>query len=532
MPTQEMDRAEDRRTSPTAMPRVAKRPVAGTVVRWVLIAGGLLTAAYVATKLADAGDTMAVVATGFVAMLGLLIYGTRRAVPAKYLFFGVLFLAALQVWPIVYTAATAFTNYGQGHLVSKEQATAQDIAYSVEQVPGSPTYGLTVAVKDGTSPVTGKLFFLLASSSGKAYVGSSTGLQPLTGMRLSAGRVTVAPGYTTLNLLQANKRKDLANFAVPTKNRGGIKASGFAEAFEGRPTLVWDKKADIVTDARTKQVYVAQDARWVPKSGQGQALPVGWKENVGFANFTTIFTNPSYRSGFLHIFVWNVCFAALSVLTTFVLGLLLALMLNDQRMRGRGVYRALLIVPYALPVFVSALVWMSMFNQEFGLINNLLHLNVDWFGNAWAARAAILITNLWLGFPYMFIVCTGALQSLPDDVVEAAKIDGAGPLRTLRSIKLPLLLVAVGPLLIASFAYNFNNFGLVQLLTQGGPFSGADSQAGSTDLLISYAFRLALGGTNPNYGLASAVAVIIFVIVGLMSFPGFLRSRKLEEINR
>lgn len=511
-----------------------RRSVRWTVLRWLLIILGLLLAAYVAAKFADAGDTMAVVGTAFVAMLILLVYGTKRAVPAKYLLFGVLFLAALQIWPIVYTAATALTNYGQGHLVSKEEATKQDIAYSVEQVAGSPTYGLSVAVKEGTSPRTGTLYFLLTDRSGKTFLGTRQGLKPLSGngVQVADGRVTKAPGYALLNLLQANKRKDLADFAVPTKGGGGIKASGFAEAYEGKPTLQWDKKADTVTDSRTKQVYVAQGARWVPKNGQGQALPVGWKDNVGFDNFRTIFTNPSYRSGFLSIFVWNVCFAALSVLTTFILGLLLAIMLSDSRIRGRGIYRTLLIVPYALPMFVSALVWMSMFNQEFGLINSLTHLNVDWLGNAWAARAAILITNLWLGFPYMFIVCTGALQSLPDDVVEAAKIDGAGALRTLRSIKLPLLLVAVGPLLIASFAFNFNNFGLVQLLTQGGPFDQAGNEAGSTDLLISYAFRLALGGTNPNYGLASAVAVIIFAIVGLMSLPGFWRSRKLEEINR
>lgn len=503
-------------------------------VRWVLIVAALLVAGYVAAKFADAGDTMAVVGTAFVAMLVLLVYGTRRAIPAKYLLVGVLFLAGLQIWPIVYTAATAFTNYGQGHLVSKEEATAQDIAYSVVQVAGSPTYGLSVAVKEGTNPTSGQLYFLLTDDSGKNFIGTAKGLQPLSGsgVKVTDGRITAAPGYTMLNLLEANKRKDLANFAVPTKGGGGIKASGFSEAFEGRPTLVWDKKADTVTDTRTKTVYVAKDARWVPKGGDGDPLAVGWKENVGFGNFKTIFTNSTYRSGFLSIFVWNVCFAVLSVLTTFILGLLLALMLNDRRIRGRGVYRTLLIVPYALPVFVSALVWMSMFNQEFGLINTMTHLNIDWLGNAWAARAAILITNLWLGFPYMFIVCTGALQSLPDDVVEAAKIDGAGPLRTLRSIKLPLLLVAVGPLLIASFAFNFNNFGLVQLLTQGGPFDQAGNEAGSTDLLISYAFRLALGGTNPNYGLASAVAVIIFLLVGLMSLPGFWRSRKLEEVNR
>jgi arabinogalactan oligomer/maltooligosaccharide transport system permease protein len=156
-----------------------------------------------------------------------------------------------------------------------------------------------------------------------------------------------------------------------------------------------------------------------------------------------------------------------------------------------------------LPGFVTALVWRQMFNQDqqFGLINKTLHLNIDWLGDPTWAKVAILITNLWLGFPYMFLICTGALQAIPSDVKEAAKIDGASGMRTIRSIIMPLVLVAVGPLLVASYAFNFNNFALIYLLTSGGPFEGNQTQVGSTDLLITYAFRLAIGGVTPNYRL-------------------------------
>jgi len=172
-----------------------------------------------------------------------------------------------------------------------------------------------------------------------------------------------------------------------------------------------------------------------------------------------------------------------------------------------------------------------MFNQDFGLINQLTHLDVDWLGNPWAAKAAILITNLWLGFPYTFIVCTGALQSIPGDVLEAAKIDGASALRTMRSIIMPLLMVAIGPLMIASFAFNFNNFGLIYLLTLGGPFESENSSIGSTDLLITYAYRLAFSGVKPNYGLAATVSIFIFAIVALITYQGFRRTKSLEEVN-
>ncbi len=157
--------------------------------------------------------------------------------------------------------------------------------------------------------------------------------------------------------------------------------------------------------------------------------------------------------------------------------------------------------------------------------------HVDWLGNPTAAKVAILVTNLWLGFPYMFLVCTGALQAIPGDVREAAKVDGATGWQTIRSIIMPLMLVAVGPLLLASFAFNFNNFGLIFLLTDGGPFEGSQTQVGSTDLLITYAYRLAIGGSAPNFGYASAISIFIFIIVALISLQGFRRAAALEEVN-
>lgn len=521
----------------TAAALRADRPNPISYLKWPILAAVLGGLFYLATKLADKGYGLAVVATALVALLVLAVYGTRKAVPMKYLLPGLLLLLGLQVWPIVYTGATAFTNYGQGHIASKEEATGQVIAYSVEQVPGSPTYQLAVAVPKDQPLESAPLQFLLTDDKGKTFLGTKDGLTdlPTDGLKQSTdemdkGRILEAPDYRILNLGEANKRKDLQQFAVPTET-GGIKANGISQAFEGRPTLVWDKKSDTLKDSKTGTVYVAKDARWVPQSGQGSPLAVGWKENVGFDNFKSLFANEALRGKFLSVFAWNIAFPLLSVLTTFVLGMLLALLLNDSRIKGRGIYRSLLILPYAIPVFVSALVWASMFNQEFGLINDLTGLNVDWFGDPWAARAAILLTNLWLGFPYMFVVCTGALQSIPGDVLEAAKIDGASPIRTLRSVIMPLLLVAVGPLLIASFAFNFNNFGLIYLLTAGGPFTDGNSTAGSTDLLITMSYRLAIDGANPNFGLASAVAVIIFIIVGLLSFPGFMKTKALEEVN-
>ncbi|MDQ3870859.1 MAG: ABC transporter permease subunit, partial [Chloroflexota bacterium] len=201
-------------------------------------------------------------------------------------------------------------------------------------------------------------------------------------------------------------------------------------------------------------------------------------------------------------------------------------------LRALRVYRILIVLPYAMPAFAMLLVWRDMFNQDFGLINNLTGLRVNWFGEVWSARFAILLTQFWLGYPYMFLVCLGALQSIPQDLTEAAAVDGAERFQAFRAVVFPLLLVAVAPLLISSFAFNFNNFNVVQLTTAGGPFPPDNPKAGGTDILVSYTYRLAFAEGGAQYGFAAAVAMLIFLIVATISIVGFRRTAALEEINR
>jgi arabinogalactan oligomer/maltooligosaccharide transport system permease protein len=203
---------------------------------------------------------------------------------------------------------------------------------------------------------------------------------------------------------------------------------------------------------------------------------------------------------------------------------------NDERMFGRRWYRSLIIIPYAIPSFMTALVWRGMLNQQFGVINRWLGLNLPWLDGQWLPYFSILLVNTWLGFPYMFLVCTGALQSIPSDLTEAASVDGAGGFKAFRLITFPLLLVAVGPLLVASFAFNFNNFNIIYLLTEGRPpVPGSD--AGRTDILISYVYKIAFaGGGGVDYGFAAAVSLVIFLIVATISAFSFRATRSLEEM--
>jgi arabinogalactan oligomer / maltooligosaccharide transport system permease protein len=253
---------------------------------------------------------------------------------------------------------------------------------------------------------------------------------------------------------------------------------------------------------------------------------------VGFSNFIRIFTSEAIRGPFARVFVWNVVFAVLSVVTTFAVGLGLALALNHPTMRGRRVYRSLLILPYALPSFMTALIWAGMFNQDFGVINQMLGANIPWLRDPTLAKIAILIVNLWLGFPYMFLIATGALQAIPEELKEASYVDGASPRQAFRGVTFPLLLVSLAPLLIASFAFNFNNFNIIYLLNGGGPpIEGAQTPAGHTDILISYTYRLAFeSGRGSDFGFASAIAIIIFILVATISALSFRRTRALEEV--
>jgi arabinogalactan oligomer/maltooligosaccharide transport system permease protein len=178
-----------------------------------------------------------------------------------------------------------------------------------------------------------------------------------------------------------------------------------------------------------------------------------------------------------------------------------------------------------------------MFNQDFGIINRILvdigliETNIAWFEQAWTARLMIILVNLWLGFPYMYLISSGALQAIPSDLKEAAAIDGASSFQSFRMITLPLLLQILFPLLIASFAFNFNNFNMIYLLTGGGPRDElAGERAGATDILISYAYNTAISNpADQNFGLASAISLFMFIIVGILSLWSLRRTKALEE---
>jgi arabinogalactan oligomer/maltooligosaccharide transport system permease protein len=461
------------------------------------------------------------------------VYLSPSRIPAKYLIPGTLFLLVFQVFPVLYTMSTAFTNFGDAHRGSKEDAIQAIEGASIQKVEGSTDYRLTVATKG--DPITGDIVFLLTDPDTKqTQVGTSDGLEPLPagGVQLSPlGNVTEAPGYTVLTIGAAGAREeDLANFSVPTQN-GAIVAAGLTRAFEGAPQRAYDQACDCIKDAETGQTWTADETNGLFVDAKGENLAQGWKVNVGLRNFADVVTDPLIAKYFFRTLVWNLAFAALTVAGIFSLGLLVAIVLNHERLKGQRIYRSLLILPYAMPAFAMLLLWRDMFNTDFGLINRMFGTEINWFGKPVTAMIAVLLVQLWMGYPYMFLVATGALQSIPGDLKEAASVDGAKPVYAFRTIVFPLLLVALAPLMIASFAFNFNNFNAIYMVSEGGPFPPDNPQLGATDLLITYTYRLAFGAQGAQYGFAAAVSIFIFLIVAVVSIIGFRRSRALEEVN-
>jgi arabinogalactan oligomer/maltooligosaccharide transport system permease protein len=306
-------------------------------------------------------------------------------------------------------------------------------------------------------------------------------------------------------------------------NDGWVRTQTGTVGFQSSPRYAYDEAADTFTDVTSGTVFSPND-RGFFEAADGTRLTPGWPVTIGFENFERMFSDSRVSSALLQAGAWT---------TTFFLGLFLAMTFNHPAVRGRKVIRSLLILPYAFPGFLAALVWRGMLNNPYGFINSTVlgGADIPWLTEEWLARFSILAVNLWLGFPYMFLIATGALQAVPGDVYEAAKIDGAKPFRQFRSITLPLLMISVAPLLIASFSFNFNNFNLIYFVTGGGPnIPGHPLALGETDILISVVYKVAVVAGTKQYGLAAAMSILVFVIVGLVSWLGFRQTRKLEEV--
>ena len=246
---------------------------------------------------------------------------------------------------------------------------------------------------------------------------------------------------------------------------------------------------------------------------------------IGLDNFADIFANATKQ--LIPVFSWNLLFALLTTVFNVTAGIVLGVMLHNKQLKFRNFYRSILFLPWAIPGVISIQMWQALFNTNFGAMNRLLGLfglaPAPWLEDPLWAKAAILLVNLWLSFPYFMTATLGALSTIPEELYEAAEVDGATPWQRFRFITLPLLQMPFTPIVVSSFAASFNNVNLIILLTNGGPVQeGRLPTAQSTDILMSWGYKTAFqSGSGQQFGLASAIAVVVGLITIAISIFNF-----------
>ncbi|MGC8814042.1 DUF4896 domain-containing protein [Dictyoglomus sp.] len=536
---------------------------------------------------------------GIVVIIALLLIDffifNPKAYPYRYTIPALIFLFLLVIYPIYFTIKTAFTNYGTGHIFTREEAVERllydpNYTYVIEK---NPIDFKIFTVYENLKPTED--FLILFKINGENYLGKTPipTIRKGTEVLLREGRLFKANSSKikidsivyefqpslenaekiildnkVYRLMYSSESSDLekntyyfvllvqkylSNTEYLDQERGriiGIKVDtdgkwkfffinrlyrlSFEDVREG------DKfyRKSVIINTKTQKPLIEEKGSFYDLDESGNRIfLIGYTTFVGLENFGRIFKDERISRPFLNIFMWTMEWSLFTVLLSFSIGLAFALALNNRRLKGRNIYRTLLIIPWAIPYFISVLTWKNgIFNETYGILNKIIlpmmGLNpIKWFNDPFWAKVICIVVNTWLTFPYMMTISLGALQSIPDELYEVAAIDGAGRIARFRYITLPMLLTIVAPLLISSFAYTFNNFTLIYLLTAGGPpMVSATTPAGHTDILISYVYKLAFEGRGQEFGFASAISILIFFLVAGISLVNFKISGSFEEV--
>ena len=276
-------------------------------------------------------------------------------------------------------------------------------------------------------------------------------------------------------------------------------------------------------------------------SGPSNLPPENLFTWVGFRNFGLIFNWSSggqhFNSTFGSVLLWTLIWAFFATFTNYFLGMLVALAINKKGIKGKKIFRGILVLTIAIPQFISLLYISQMFGAD-GIVNGTLRhwgwisTPIPFFTDAMYARITVICINIWVGIPYLMLMISGVLMNIPADLYESARVDGANPWQQYTKITLPYTLFVTGPYLLTSFTGNMNNFNVLYLLTGGGPNNDMDmasAKAGQTDLLITWLFKLTIN--DKNYYMASVIGILVFVVVALISLVVYniLPSVKNEE---
>ena len=254
---------------------------------------------------------------------------------------------------------------------------------------------------------------------------------------------------------------------------------------------------------------------------------------TGLTNVTDIFLgNQTKTHTFFGIFGWTIVWAILATFTNYILGMLLAILINHKLVRMKKMWRTLFVISIAIPQFVSLLL-ISRALEPMGAVNialmklGLISAPLPFLTDKTLARICVVVINMWIGIPYTMLTFSGVLMNIPADLYESAELDGAGPFRRFTSITLPYMIFVTAPATITTFVGNINNFNVIYLLTGGGPFALDYYQAGKTDLLVTWLYKLTVD--QHDYALASTIGIFIFMIVSTLSITVYNRTSAVKK---
>ncbi len=481
---------------------------------------------YMVAKIYVAGQFLVALACLAILAFGVYVYISSRAYPYRYLFPGLIATLVFVIFPIVYTFAIGFTNYSSRNLLTFERA-KQYFLDETYRVKGERSFAFTLH-RDGNA-----FRVRLQDEQGEVFVSPPLALYKgpiiVDVQAPVAGAEPLAEPVDLRTLISYLPNLKLVSFRLP--NGELISVTSLRQY--GDVAKLYKANADgTLTNQQDNSVLTPNMKTGFFETSSGEPVTPGFTVNVGWSQYHKIFSDKSFSQPFLRIFIWTVTFAGLTVLFAFSVGVVLAVFMEWDALRFRAVYQTMFFVPYTVPAFISILIFKGLFNQNTGEINQILGMlfgvQPSWFATPFLAKAMLLIVNTWLGFPYMMVVSMGLIKAIPSDLYEASAIAGAGPLTNFFKITLPLIAKPLMPLLISSFAFNFNNVMLIELLTGGRPdFLDTKVPAGTTDLLVSFTYRIAFEDSGTNFGLAAAISTILFLMVAVLS----LINMRLTRVN-
>ncbi|WP_159565197.1 carbohydrate ABC transporter permease [Streptococcus halichoeri] len=252
---------------------------------------------------------------------------------------------------------------------------------------------------------------------------------------------------------------------------------------------------------------------------------------VGLVNFGNVFTG-RMAGTFFPVFSWTLIWAVFATATNFFFGVILALLINTKGLKLKKLWRTIFVITIAVPQFISLLIMRNLLNDQ-GPVNALLSKvglishSLPFLSDPIWAKFSIILVNMWIGIPFTMLIATGIIMNLPSEQIEAAEIDGASKFQVFKSITFPQILLIMTPNLIQQFIGNINNFNVIYLLTGGGPTNSHYYQAGTTDLLVTWLYKLTF--TAADYNLASVIGILIFTVSAIFSLLAYTRTASYKE---